>query len=190
MREVFVKSKKELWEWLKKDHTQKESVWLMHYKFASGKTDLSRDSLVDYLLCFGWIDSVPGKVDEYKTKIRISPRKPKSVWSQINKDKSEKLIKAKLMQKAGMRIIEIAKEKGTWDKAYLPQSKMKVPEDFLKLLKKKENKDAYTFFKTFDKTNLYAVGYRLAVILDSKKREEKMHKFIQQLKNRIYFHLK
>ena len=65
MQEIFVKNKKELWSWLKKNHTRTESVWLMHYKFASGKADLTRDILVDYFLCFGWIDSVPGKADEY-----------------------------------------------------------------------------------------------------------------------------
>lgn len=188
MQEVFVENKKALWTWLKKNNAQKETVWLMHYKFASGKTDLTREVLVDYLLCFGWIDSVPGKVDEYRTKIRISPRKPNSVWSHINKEKIEKLVKAKLMQKSGLKMVDIAKEKGTWDKAYLPQSKMTVPDDFLKLLKKKENKDAYDFFKTFDKTNLYAVGYRLAVIIDPKKREQKMKTFLEQFKNKKYFH--
>lgn len=188
MQEVFVENKKELWAWLAKNYAQTESVWLKHYKFASGKTDLTRDFLVDYLLCFGWIDSVPNKVDEHRTKIRISPRKPNSVWSQINKDKAEKLIKAKMMQESGLKVIAIAKEKGTWDKAYLPQSKMTVPNDFLKLVKKKENKDAYDFFKTFDKTNLYAVGYRLAVIIDPKKREQKMKLFLEQFKRKKYFH--
>ncbi len=188
MQEVFVEDKKELWNWLKKNYSQKESVWLVHYKFASGKTDLTRDILVDYLLCFGWIDSVPNKVDEYRTKIRISPRKPGSVWSHINKEKIEKLIQTKKMQKSGLNVVEIAKEKGTWDKAYLPQSKMTVPDDFLKLLMRKENKDAYAFFKTFDKTNLYAVGYRLAIIIDPQKREKKMNAFLEQFKNKKYFH--
>ncbi|MEI8223967.1 MAG: bacteriocin-protection protein, YdeI/OmpD-associated family [bacterium] len=188
MQEVFVENKKQLWAWLKENHSQTESVWLVHYKFASGKTDLTRDLLVDYLLCFGWIDSLPNKVDEYRTKIRISPRKPKSVWSHINKEKVKKLIKTGMMQKSGLKVIEISKEKGTWNKAYLPQSKMTVPSDFLKLLKKRENKNAYEFFKTFDKANLYAVGYRLAVIVDSKKRELKMKAFVEQFKNKKYFY--
>lgn len=188
MEEVFIKNAKELWNWLKKHHTQAETVWLVHYKFASGKTDLTRDTLVDYLLCFGWIDSTPGKVDNVTTKIRISPRKARSVWSQINKDKVAKLISQKLMQPAGLRTVGIAKEKGTWDKAYLPQSQMTVPDDFLKLLNKKVNKDAKTFFETFNKTNRYAVGYRLAVMVDPAKRQIKMEKFIEQFKNKKYFH--
>ncbi len=188
MQEIFVENKKQLWTWLTKNHTQTESVWLMHYKFSSGKTDLTRDILVDYLLCFGWIDSLPNKVDEYRTKIRISPRKPTSAWSQINKDKVTKLLQAKMMQKSGLQAVAIAKEKGTWDKAYLPQSKMTVPDDFLKLIKKKEHKDAYEFFKTFDTTNRYAVGYRLAVIVDPQKREQKMKNFLEQFKRKKYFH--
>jgi len=188
MEEVFVKSSKELWNWLKKNCNQTESVWLVHYKFASGKTDLTRDVLVDYLLCFGWIDSIPGKIDDVTTKIRISPRKPRSVWSQINKDKVGKLIKLKMMQPTGLQTVAVAKAKGTWDKAYLPQSQMTVPDDFLKLLNKKANKDAKEFFATFNKTNRYAVGFRLAVMVDPAKRQIKMEKFIEQFKNKKYFH--
>ena len=188
MQEVFIKNKKELWNWLKKNYTQTESVWLIHYKYASGKTDLTRDTLVDYLLCFGWIDSVMGKVDECRTKIRISPRKPGSVWSQVNKDKVARLTKEKIIQKSGLIIVEIAKAKGTWDKAYLPQSKMVIPDDFIKLLKKKGNEDAHAFFKTFDKTNLYAVYHRLAIMRDPKKREQKMETFVERFKEKKYFY--
>jgi uncharacterized protein YdeI (YjbR/CyaY-like superfamily) len=116
MEEVFVKSKKELWIWLKKNYKLKESVWLVHYKLSSGKTDLTRDILVDYLLCFGWIDSLPGKVDELRTKIRISPRNPKSSWSRINLEKIERLTADGQMQKPGQEVIEIAKENGSFYK--------------------------------------------------------------------------
>lgn len=116
MEEVFVKNKKELWNWLKKNYKLKESVWLVHYKFSSGKTDLTRDILVDYLLCFGWIDSLPGKVDELRTKIRISPRNPKSSWSRINLDKVARLTADGQMQKPGLEVIEIAKKNGSFYK--------------------------------------------------------------------------
>jgi uncharacterized protein YdeI (YjbR/CyaY-like superfamily) len=124
MKEVFVKNKKELWDWLKINHKQKESVWLVHFKFASGKTDLTRDDLVDYLLCFGWIDSLPGKVDELRTKIRISPRNPKSSWSRINLEKVKRLIKENEMQKSGLDVIAIAKANGSFYKITPTQKEM------------------------------------------------------------------
>ena len=188
MEEVFVKNNQALWEWLVKNHTQTKSVGLVHYKYASGKSDISRDSLVDYLLCFGWIDSVLGKVDEYRTKIRISPRKPKSAWSQINKDKILRLTKENMMQEAGLAMVQIAKEMGTWDKAYLPSSQMTTPDDFIQRLQQKDNKEAYQFFKSFNKANLYAVNYRLALITDPDKREQAMSKLIQQFKNKKLFY--
>lgn len=124
MKTVFVESKRELWDWLKKNHTQKESVWLEHYKFSTRKTDLTRDDLVDYLLCFGWIDSLPGKADELRTKIRISPRNPKSSWSRINLEKVKSLIKENKMQKSGIEVIATAKENGSFYKITPTQKEM------------------------------------------------------------------
>lgn len=162
MQEIFVKSVKELEKWLSKNYFQKESVWLVHYKFSTKLSDLTRENLVDTLLCYGWIDSVPGKVDETKTKIRISPRRPKSIWSKINVEKVEVLIKSGKIKKSGLRLVEEAKKDGRWGKAYESQSKMKVPDDFLKELDKKENIKAKKFFQTLNKTNLYPIGFRLS----------------------------
>ncbi|MCX8516223.1 MAG: hypothetical protein ORN57_04465, partial [Alphaproteobacteria bacterium] len=73
MKEIFVKTKQDLWQWLMANHQLSESVWLVHYKKTSGKGDVAYSDVVDICLCFGWIDSVKGKVDDERTKFRISP---------------------------------------------------------------------------------------------------------------------
>lgn len=118
MKEVFIKNLKELETWLRKNYKQKESVWVVHYKFASGKSDMTRSNLVDTLLRFGWIDSLPGKVDEERTKIKISPRNPKSVWSLINVEKIKRLVDEGQMHKNGLEVVRQAIENGKFLRPY------------------------------------------------------------------------
>lgn len=137
MKEVFVKNKDELWRWLAENHQSSESVWLVHYKQSSGKTDLSWPVIVDCCLCFGWIDSQPGKVDEERTKRRISPRNPKSGWSRINKEKIEQLSAQGLMQAAGLAMVAVAKENGSWTKLDGIE-RIELPPDLEKELQRKK----------------------------------------------------
>lgn len=188
MKEVFVKNVEDLAKWLNKNFSQKESVWLVHYKFSTKLSNLTRDNLVDTLLCYGWIDSVVGKVDNIRTKIRISPRRPKSIWSKVNVQKVERLVKQGKMKEAGLKLVAEAKKNGNWDKAYEGQSKMRIPDDFIKILNKKENKKASNFYKKLNKTNLYSIGFRLSQVTEPNKREVAINKIIQQLNNEIYFH--
>lgn len=111
---VEVKTKAELWNWLEKHHSQDEGVWIVHYKKSAGVGDMSWESLVDACLCFGWIDSVAGKVDELRTKRYIAPRKPKSGWSKKNKLSVKRLLAEGQIQPAGLSAIERAKENGSW----------------------------------------------------------------------------
>ena len=115
-KEVFVKNKAELWQWLLANYQSRESVWLVYYKQSSGKTDMAWSDIVDCCLCFGWIDSQTSKVDDERTKRRISPRNPKSGWSRINKEKVEKLTAAGLMQEAGKMAVAVAQQNGAWQK--------------------------------------------------------------------------
>jgi uncharacterized protein YdeI (YjbR/CyaY-like superfamily) len=102
-------------EWLSQNFEKNEAIWLVYDKGQKGEGALNYDSLVEEALCFGWIDSRPGKIDDIQTKIYMSPRKPKSVWSKLNKWRVEKLRDAKLMTSAGERAISIAKANGSWD---------------------------------------------------------------------------
>lgn len=100
--------------WLQQNHQKKHAVWLIFYKKSSPDYNLSWSESVDVALCFGWIDSTKRPIDSEKFKQYFSKRKAKSNWSKINKDKVKTLIDQGLMQEAGYKSIEIAKENGSW----------------------------------------------------------------------------
>ena len=108
------KSRQEWREWLQKNHTQKQSVWLIYYKKKSGVPTVMYSEAVDEALCVGWIDSKAKPLDEEKFMQFFSKRKAKSVWSKVNKAKVERLIGEGLMTKAGFESIETAKQNGSW----------------------------------------------------------------------------
>jgi uncharacterized protein YdeI (YjbR/CyaY-like superfamily) len=115
LEQIFPKTILELKTWLKENHGQKESVWLIRWKKQSGQPTLDYDDIVDELICFGWIDSLPRKLDAERSLLRISPRNPNSNWSGLNKQRVERLIKSGKMHTAGETLIAIAKQIGTWD---------------------------------------------------------------------------
>ncbi|GIK54598.1 MAG: hypothetical protein BroJett015_02610 [Chloroflexota bacterium] len=87
----------------------------MTFKKHCGPKHVSYNDIVEEALCFGWIDSVAGKLDEDRTMLRFTPRKPGSGWSKPNKERVEHLIAARLMTSAGLEKIEAAKQDGSWD---------------------------------------------------------------------------
>jgi len=114
LQELSFKNRRELRHWLQKNHAQSESVWLIiHKKNSTGKS-ITIPEAVEEGLCFGWIDSKANKIDNEKYKLLFCPRKPKSVWSKVNKARIERLIADGLMAAPGMAKIEAAKKSGSW----------------------------------------------------------------------------
>ena len=101
-------------QWLKKNHQSEQSVWLVYYTKKSKIPSLSWSEAVDEALCFGWIDSTKKTIDEFSYIQFFSKRKPKSIWSKVNKEKVKLLIENGLMTKAGYESIETAKQNGSW----------------------------------------------------------------------------
>ena len=114
LERVEVDSRQAWRKWLNKNQSQSESIWLVTYKKHTGDRYLSYDAIVEEALCFGWIDSLPRKLDEDRSMLLISPRQQKSVWSKLNKERAEKLICDGLMTPAGLKKIERAKADGSW----------------------------------------------------------------------------
>jgi uncharacterized protein YdeI (YjbR/CyaY-like superfamily) len=100
--------------WLAANHAVMSGVWLISYKKASGKPAMSYEESVEEALCFGWVDSKGGKIDDERTMLYFAPRKKGSGWSRPNKERVERLIAAGLMQPAGLEKIEAAKADGSW----------------------------------------------------------------------------
>jgi uncharacterized protein YdeI (YjbR/CyaY-like superfamily) len=110
----YPKNRTEWRAWLEANHDKKQSIWLIYYKKKSNTPTVNYSEAVDEALCFGWIDSKAKPLDEEKFMQFFSRRKVKSVWSKINKEKVERLVKEGLMTKAGLEIIEQAKQNGSW----------------------------------------------------------------------------
>lgn len=113
--DTFCPTSRQDWrKWLEENHQSKKSVWLIYYKKKSGKPTVKYSDAVDEALCFGWIDSKAKPLDDEKFMQYFSKRKPKSVWSKINKGKVQRLIECGLMTDAGFESIEVAKQNGSW----------------------------------------------------------------------------
>jgi uncharacterized protein YdeI (YjbR/CyaY-like superfamily) len=146
-------------EWLAKNYAKSNGIWLRIYKKASGKKTVTYAEALDEALCYGWIDGQKNKYDTESFLQKFTPRRPKSIWSKRNRENIARLTKAKRMVAAGQKEVDAAKKDGRWDNAYDAASTMEIPEDFLQELKK--NEQAYKFFKTLNRTNVYAIAWRL-----------------------------
>lgn len=112
----FCPASREEWRnWLIENHNVKQSVWLVYYKKRTKLNTIAYSDAVDEALCFGWIDSRIKPIDDQKYMQQFSRRNEKSVWSKVNKEKVRVLINAGLMTEAGLKIVERAKENGSWN---------------------------------------------------------------------------
>lgn len=140
-------SRTEWRQWLEKNHDMAKEAILIHYRKDSGKRTLSYIDAVEEALCFGWIDSIMRRVDNEKFALKYTPRKSKSVWSKINRDKAEKLIQTGKMTGAGLLKIEEAKQNGYWDSAYTNKVREEIPPDLKDALL--QDKTAWKNFRQF-----------------------------------------
>src|SRR3990172_3120162 len=100
---TFYAKNRTIWRsWLKKHHATKGEIWLVYYNKSSGKPRIPYNDAVEEALCFGWIDSILKKIDEESFAQRFTPRKPKSVWSEMNKERVRRLTKEKKMTAIGL----------------------------------------------------------------------------------------
>lgn len=114
--ETFCPASRKQWrQWLKKNHSAKQSVWLVCYKKHTQVPSVTWSEAVDEAICFGWIDSIRRPIDDEKFKQFFGKRKPKSGWSKVNKEKVARLTADGLMAPAGLATIETAKQNGSWN---------------------------------------------------------------------------
>ena len=163
------KNRKQWRQWLEKNHSSSPGIWWIYYKKETGKRNLSYAEAVEEALCFGWIDSLPRKLDEERSMLKFTPRKAKSVWSQLNKTRIKKLVKEKLMMPAGFAAIELAKKNKSWDTLTASDNAAannQLPEDLEKLFS--ANKKAKDNFQNFS----FSIRKQFLSWIDSAKRPE------------------
>jgi len=100
--------------WLTSNHESSSGVWLVTWKKSAGRPRVDYDAAVEEALCFGWVDSKSRSVDDERTSLYFTPRRPKSSWSESNVARIEKLEAAGLMREPGRRVVEEAKSMGRW----------------------------------------------------------------------------
>jgi uncharacterized protein YdeI (YjbR/CyaY-like superfamily) len=180
-------SSKQWKEWLAMNYaTFDNGIWLRIFKKDSGEKTITYDEALDEALCFGWIDGQKKTNDEKSWLQKFTPRRSKSIWSKRNKARVALLIEEKRMQPSGLKEIETAKKDGRWDKAYDSPSQMEIPFDFLAILEK--DRQAYEFFKTLNKANIYAIAWRLQTAKTLETREKRMRVLLEMMKNRQKLH--
>ena len=140
------KTRQEWRDWLAENHVQAQGVWFVYYKKAANQPRVSYDEAVEEALCFGWIDSLPRKIDDKRSKLMFTTRKPKSVWSRLNKTRVEKLIANGAMTEIGLEKIETAKKNGSWN-ALDASDNLEMPTDLIEAFA--ANKSAKASFEAF-----------------------------------------
>ena len=136
MKTIYADSKEKWRLWLDKNHSAVKEIWLVFYKKHTGRKSISYDASVEEALCFGWIDSIIKRIDEDKYARKFTPRNDGSVWSEVNKGRAEKMIKAGRMTPIGMKKIEAARESGRWEEADRKDLDFFIPPELQEALKK------------------------------------------------------
>ena len=121
-------SRAEWRQWLADHHASAPGVWLVYFKKETGHPSVTYPEAVEEALCFGWIDSHPRKLDDDRTQLLFTPRKPKSGWSKVNKERLERLEAAEQLMPAGLAAIARARQNGAWESLDAAEAGT-VPED-------------------------------------------------------------
>ena len=178
---VEFRQKSDWLKWLEKNHDKSTGVWLRMAKKDSGLKSVSRTDALDVALCYGWIDGQARSEGETTWLQKYTPRTKRSIWSKINREKVNALIKNGEMQPAGLAEIERAKNDGRWDAAYDSSRTITVPDDLRAAFDK--NKKAKTFFETLDSRNRYAVLFRIHSAKKAETREKRIKQFVEMLES-------
>jgi uncharacterized protein YdeI (YjbR/CyaY-like superfamily) len=171
--------------WLE-DHHDAPGVWLKFAKKGAPRPTINYAQALDVALCFGWIDSQVGRLDEFFYRQRFTPRGRRSRWSQINRDKVSQLMDRGLMHESGLAEVQRAKEDGRWEAAYASPANATPPQDFVDALS--QNPEAERFFGTLSSANRYAFLFRIEEAKRPETRAKRIAKFVEMLRAGQTFH--
>ncbi len=170
----------EAWErWLEKNATTSDGIWMRIAKKASGKKSVTYPEALEIALCYGWIDALKRPESETTWLQRFLPRRPKSIWSRINREKAVGLIDSGKMKPPGLAEIERARQDGRWEAAYDSPKDATIHPDLQKAFD--AHPRASAFFKTVNAANRYAILWRTQTAKKPETRERLIRTFIEML---------
>ncbi len=174
---------KAAWQrWLAANHSSSPGIWMEIAKARAGSNSVNYTEALEVALCYGWIDGQKAAAGNTTWLQRFTPRRPRSRWSRINRDKAEALIAARLMAPSGLAEVERAKKDGRWEAAYHGQARADVPEDLAAALA--ANPAAAAFFGALDSRNRYSILYRVQDAKRPETRTRRIEAFIEMLARR------
>jgi len=169
-------------KWLGANHAKETELWLRIYKKGSGMPTVTNAEAIDVALCWGWIDGVRKGLDEVSFLQRFSPRKPRSIWSQINRDNVARLTAAGRMTPHGQGQVDAAKADGRWAAAYAGSRGMthaSLPSDLSAAIE--ANPKARAKFRTLGRQNLFSLSFRTNNMKTPAGRARKIAEFVAML---------
>ena len=168
--------------WMRANHAREPELWVRIYRKNSGVRTVTHAQALDVALCWGWIDGIRKALDDRSFLQRFTPRRPKSIWSQINREHVARLIAAGRMTPHGQRQVDAAKADGRWDSAYAPirkASRDTIPEDLRSAIE--SNPRARQTFQTLGRMNLFALGFRTNNVKTADGRARKIAQLVAML---------
>jgi uncharacterized protein YdeI (YjbR/CyaY-like superfamily) len=165
--------------WLERNHTSAAGVWISIAKKGTGIESVRYPEVLEHAICFGWIDGRRERLDEARFLQRFTPRRSRSPWSKINREKAERLAREGLMAPAGLEEVRRAKDDGRWERAYASQRTMGVPEDLQSELDARPA--AAAAFSGLSSQNRYAILYRLDQARRPETRAKRLAEYVRML---------
>ena len=172
--------------WLEAEHLTAPGLYVKLAKKGSGVPSIDWEQMVEVLLCFGWIDGRANRLDDSFYLQRITPRRPKSVWSAKNVATVERLIAQGRMRPAGLAAVEAAKADGRWERAYAGPATITVPDDLASALDAAPA--ARAAFDALDGQNHYAVLHRVHTAATPATRAKRIAAAVDQLREGRTYH--
>lgn len=172
-------SEQEWRAWLERNHSSAEGVWVSIAKKGTGIESVRYPQVLEHAICFGWIDGRRERLDDERFLQRFTPRRARSPWSRINREKAELLGKRGLMAPAGLEQVRRAKEDGRWERAYAPQRTAAVPEDLQRELDARPA--AAAAFAALSAQNRYSILYRLDQARRPQTRASRLAEYVRML---------
>jgi uncharacterized protein YdeI (YjbR/CyaY-like superfamily) len=166
-------------QWLEDNHAVSEGVWIKMAKKDAPIESVRYPEVLESALCFGWLDGRREALDERYFLQRYTPRRSRSRWSRINREKAERLIADGKMRPAGLAEVERAKADGRWEAAYEGQRSSTVPDDLQRELD--AHPRAKAFFAELNSQNRYAILYRLQDAKKPETRARRLATFVAML---------
>jgi uncharacterized protein YdeI (YjbR/CyaY-like superfamily) len=168
--------------WMAKHHAREPELWLRVYKKGSGVKSVTTAEALDVCLCWGWIDGLRKSLDEQAFLQRYTPRRPKSLWSQVNRDHVARLTAAGRMTPHGQREIDRAKADGRWAAAYAPIRSLTVesiPADLRAAIE--ASPKARKAFRGLTRQNVFGLMFRTNNMKTAAGRAKKIAELVKML---------